>query len=367
MYNVLYDTPINEDVVKTIRKRNAVKNMLNPDNWEYTHLPNVMPPRPILSGGSSGNYGGMQNPKYLLAGTNANYPQVNMHEAMHVSSAGAIHRQHPVRCHMCGGYSFGDFTRDLGHGAKAVYNEVAPIAKDVGKDLLKDAIKGYMNKPKEGGKRRGRPPKRGGVMVGQNGHGIAPKEIMNEIVLAPHHTPMAVPSISGGKRRGRPRKTGGDFWGDVWSGVKSVGKELAPVVKDVGKDLLVSGIKGLATGAGKRRGRPSKKALEGGYSIQDFGKDLGSVAKEVAPIAIPLMMGLGRKKGARSKTHKGELDYTTKKGDVAYHEKGHDVKKAHKPYDGRAKRGEIVKKVMKEKGLSLAQASKYVKEHGLYK
>ena len=33
---------------------------------------------------------------------------------------------------------------------------------------------------------------------------------------------------------------------------------------------------------------------------------------------------------------------------------------------GRARRGAIVSKVMKEKGLSLAQASKYVKEHGLY-
>ena len=29
-------------------------------------------------------------------------------------------------------------------------------------------------------------------------------------------------------------------------------------------------------------------------------------------------------------------------------------------------RGEIVKKVMREKGLSLPQASKYVKEHNLY-
>jgi hypothetical protein len=365
MYNVLYDTPINEDVVKTIRKRNAVKNALNPDNWEYTHLPNVMPPRPILTGGSSGNYSGMQNPKYLLAGTNANYPQVNMHEAMHVSSAGSIHRQHPVRCHMCGGYSFGDFSRDLGHGAKAVFKEVAPVIGEVGKEFLKDTIKDYLKKPKEGGRRRGRPPKRGGVMVGQNGHGIAPKEIMNEIIMS-HATPMAVPSITGGKRRGRPRKTGGAWYDDIWSGVKAVGNELAPVVKDVGKDLLVSGIKGLASGAGKRRGRPPKKALEGGYSIQDFGRDLGSVAKEVAPIAIPLMMGLGRKKGARSKTHKGELDYTTKKGDVVYHEQGHDVKKSTKPYDGRAKRGEIVKKVMKEHGLSLAQASKYVKEHKLY-
>ena len=37
-------------------------------------------------------------------------------------------------------------------------------------------------------------------------------------------------------------------------------------------------------------------------------------------------------KGAKSKTHKGDLDYTTKKGDKDYHEGGHDVKKSKKPY-----------------------------------
>jgi hypothetical protein len=35
--------------------------------------------------------------------------------------------------------------------------------------------------------------------------------------------------------------------------------------------------------------------------------------------------------------------------------------------DGRKKRAEIVKKVMKEKGLKMIEASKFVKEHGLYK
>jgi len=34
---------------------------------------------------------------------------------------------------------------------------------------------------------------------------------------------------------------------------------------------------------------------------------------------------------------------------------------------GRAARAEIVKKVMKEKGMKMIEASKYVKEHGLYK
>jgi hypothetical protein len=34
--------------------------------------------------------------------------------------------------------------------------------------------------------------------------------------------------------------------------------------------------------------------------------------------------------------------------------------------DGRRKRAEIVRRVMKEKGMKMIEASKYVKEHGLY-
>ena len=34
--------------------------------------------------------------------------------------------------------------------------------------------------------------------------------------------------------------------------------------------------------------------------------------------------------------------------------------------DGRKKRADIVKKIMKEKGMKMIEASKYVKEHKLY-
>lgn len=37
-------------------------------------------------------------------------------------------------------------------------------------------------------------------------------------------------------------------------------------------------------------------------------------------------------KGAPSKTHRGEMDYTTKKGDVVFHEQGKFVKKPRKPF-----------------------------------
>ncbi len=40
----------------------------------------------------------------------------------------------------------------------------------------------------------------------------------------------------------------------------------------------------------------------------------------------------GKKKGIKSKTHKGDKDFTTKKGDKDFHEGGKDVKKKRKPY-----------------------------------
>ena len=38
------------------------------------------------------------------------------------------------------------------------------------------------------------------------------------------------------------------------------------------------------------------------------------------------------KKGTRSKTRPGRLNYTTKKGDKVYHRKHHYIRKTHKPY-----------------------------------
>lgn len=47
------------------------------------------------------------------------------------------------------------------------------------------------------------------------------------------------------------------------------------------------------------------------------------------------------KKGTKSKTHKGDLDYTTKKGDKDFHEDGHLIQKTYKPFD--AHKGSVSK------------------------
>lgn len=38
------------------------------------------------------------------------------------------------------------------------------------------------------------------------------------------------------------------------------------------------------------------------------------------------------KKGSMSKTHPGDKDFTTKKGDKVYHRNGHYVRKPYQPY-----------------------------------
>ena len=40
----------------------------------------------------------------------------------------------------------------------------------------------------------------------------------------------------------------------------------------------------------------------------------------------------GGKKGDKSKTHKGDKDYTTKKGDKDHHIAGHNVKGSRRPF-----------------------------------
>jgi hypothetical protein len=54
----------------------------------------------------------------------------------------------------------------------------------------------------------------------------------------------------------------------------------------------------------------------------------------------PVKDGVGVK-GSKSKTHKGDLNYTTKKGDKDFHEDGHLVKNTYKPFD--AHKGSVSK------------------------
>ena len=72
-------------------------------------------------------------------------------------------------------------------------------------------------------------------------------------------------------------------------------------------------------------------------------------------------------KGTMSKTRPGRKNYTTKKGDLVYHQKGHYVRKTHRPYSFRkGSRSKTRKGLMdfttKLGNLFFHQNGKYVKK-----
>ena len=93
--------------------------------------------------------------------------------------------------------------------------------------------------------------------------------------------------------------------------------------------------------------RPVMELMDGGLKISDLGHNLSNVAEAFGPNRVGKvghslsniagMFGLGKQKRVVGAG------------------------------DGRRKRAEIVRKVMADKGMKMIEASKYVKEHGLYK
>ena len=141
-------------------------------------------------------------------------------------------------------------------------------------------------------------------------------------------TAKAVEKINGAGRKPRTRKMAGgsgftDFYDDMASRLK-------PVVQPISEALTKRAVSAIGSGR-----KPRTRKMAGGSGFTDFYDDMASRLK---PVVQPISEAL------------------TKKAVSAI---GGKVKKPNK-------RGEIVKKIMKEKGLNLPMASKYVKEHNLY-
>lgn len=98
-----------------------------------------------------------------------------------------------------------------------------------------------------------------------------------------------------------------------------------------------------------------RKKKEGKGKLEEHAADLLKMSKGVAHKMADgaLMAGL---------THKGKG-----KMECEHHEEGEGTEVRKVGAGKRSDRAALVKRVMKEKGLSLPAASKYVKEHGLYK
>ena len=242
-----------------------------------------------------------------------------------------------------GGDFWGDFGNGFKRGFTGVMNPVmdiaAPVLKDAAKDAIVGAIRGKGRKPRNSVK--------GGDFWGDFGNGFKRgfTGVMNPVmdIAAPVLKDAAKDAIVGAIRgKGRkPRnsvKRGGFGWGDISRGFQEVGKtlapglkdignELAPIARDVAKDAIVGAIKGKGRKSVKKGGFGWGDIVSGFHAVDNITRP---IAKELLPIAVKGALGAGRKRSPSA-------------------------------------RNQIVKQVMREKGLSLPQASKYVKDYGLYK
>jgi hypothetical protein len=122
----------------------------------------------------------------------------------------------------------------------------------------------------------------------------------------------------------------------------------------------------------KKRGRPKgSKGKKGAGILGDIKKGVGSLLGEVVSVAKPVIkdvaISVGKEalssylgsKGAKVPVKRGKGVMSGGMSGVGVMSGG--------ATDGRKRRAEIVKKVMKEQGLKMVDASRYVKEHGLYK
>lgn len=416
MYDLSYDTPYNKSIASQLHANRIRQNMMFPQ--EPMHIQ----PHGIWAGG-------WHYSPTLLAGTNANYPQLHMREAMGIASAGGMYGG--------GHFAYGmhpdamELHIDRNHGVMGEGGKKSNLLRKIGNTIKKvgSVAKQVVNNP----------------IVKTGIKALAPAVIGAIVASNPELAPLAPVALTAvegyGRKRGRPRGGGitggkkasvlkqiGNFGKKVvakakqvinspeFAGVKAEGKkyakkqlqnaivEVAPQIKSQFGNL---GTEALAYGANQadkqiegagffKNGRP-RKSMSGGKKksffkqVADVGKKVAQKAKAVwndpafAPVKaeikkegrVAIGQAVNMAKPYASSVPLGDvaLDYAGAEANKQLAASGRKKKCGAGrsgggitggARDGRAARAEIVKKVMREKGLKMIEASKYVKAHGLY-
>ena len=340
-YNLTLDIPVNRDVAERLREMDEWVD-LRPQYVATNIQPDHFPDRMMVGGG-------FDDGRYLQMGTNNRNTPYNFGATMATPSSGKLTLKKAVK-------AVGKVGKSV---AKFGYNEILkPVARELkdegvklAKEMLREAIKSALSGDSSAAGAAGRKPraKKGGNVypsaTGVKGfqkwagaEGNVANASMGAVSMAlPSDSQPIVPFVS--KRgRGRPKGAG--------SGGSSGGK---------GKFNLKKAL--------SKTGKVLKE------DVAPVAKTIGVVAgRELLPIAIG---AVGQEFGVPMPVGEAVGRVITKR---ALSEKNTGVKGGRKKpkmiacgkSDGRAKRAEIVKKVMKEKGLKMIDASKYVKANGLY-
>lgn len=221
-------------------------------------------------------------------------------------------------------------------------------------------------------------------------------------------------SLKGASRHSLERKVGGKF--DLGKTLKSVGKVVAPVAKELAKEGIKEGIKSYAKGGAKFNLGKTLKSV--GKVLKPAGKALAKTSKEVYDeILVPegkkalkeyirsglkpspeTTAGMRKPRGRPRKVLGADPRTFTpphlladggaliRNAPKQFHSSVYPPALASYNHDlpiesrgsgrlgekvkinggARAARGAIVKEIMKKHGMSLPEASKFVKEKGLY-
>ena len=396
--NITYDTRYNNDLVRTLRQMeekqfNYNQHQYHPSPMGFRNADSFHHPEKVAQVPQVKLTGGVAPSKYILNGNSPAYPPLNMNAGLAVSSGGGRNRYAGVD-----GAVGGSFLSDALSVAKVVAPIVAPLIK--------------------GGVPSGGVSMSGGVPSGGFNFGQAIKKVGKavktgaEVAKTGKEAYDLYKSVMGGSAPYDIRRLaafskkmkGGNWLSDAFNVVKQIAPIVAPLMLGAGRCKMCDKVAMV---------EKAMKTLHGGSFWKDFGKGfvkgftgtLG-VAKDLAPIVLPLlgkgMVGaylgtdgqvhhganVGRKVGGVKSggvNLKDAIAFTKDMGSKAVKEvkkrgakalkavaddlKASVVREATKAVSGggRSARAAIVKRVMAEKGLKMIEASKYVKEHGLYK
>jgi hypothetical protein len=263
--------------------------------------------------------GGGYPSQYVLTGSN-----VGSYEPSTLSVGGGINPLSKIPNHLVEeGIQGGSLRRKRGRPRKEQGGNIFDTLGSVAKTVAPIAIPLMMGLGMEK-KKRGRPSKKGGMLNAPPT--VTSREIVNEM-----------PS-----RKVKKGVKGGNFLDTLKYVGKTVGKDvLLPVGTDMAKTALKSY---LTTGAGirKRKTQPRQKAGDFLSTLKSIGNYIKPVAEKIGKdVILPVATDVG-KDALKS--------YLTTP-------KGAGLK--------RSERAKLVKRIMKEKGLNLPQASSYIKQHNL--
>jgi hypothetical protein len=353
-YNLSLDIPVNREVAQRIRDMDDWVDM-NPQYVATDISPDHFPNRMLVGGVMSG--------QYLQCGTNNRNTPYHFEETLATPSAGKL--------------TLGKVAKGVGKVGKSVakfgYKEIVkPVAKelakegvDLAKEMLKEAIRNALSGDSgmaEGAGRKprgsGRKPKGGNVFPSATSISGNQKWAGAEgnIASVVGGLPVQMDLVDDTPRmRGRGRKPKGGSSGGGSGGKFNLKKALTKGTKGVGEwvredytPFMVKKVAPVAKEVGVHLGRELLPV-----AFEAVGAEFG-----VPPVVSGVVGNVITKKLLSEKN-------TGVKGG----KRGRPKKSKSCSPKSRSKggsRGDIVKKVMKEKGLSLPQASKYVKEHGLY-